>query len=479
MKKTLLVLLVLLILLTTACAAVPASPPPLEQTLDVAWTCTTEDKPWLDCEAVQLVPGAASNADFDINTYDLVQEVTGFGGAFNEKGWVALSVLAPEDRDAVINAMFDPKEGAKFNLCRVPIGASDYAVSRYTLNETEGDYEMNSFSIDRDKENLIPYVKAAMEYRPDLKVWGSVWTPPTWMKTSGNFDGGSMKDDPKIYEAYALYLARFVETYQTEGINLFAVAVQNEPGIDRHYPSCLWETEQFQTFIKDHMGPLFEQRDVNADIMLGTFEDGDFRKFPSLLNDPDVNKYVSLVGFQWGGVYAVSLTRESFPDKQIYQTETECGNFHGKEGYNPDRPPNDWAYGIYTWSKVKKYFDEGVNAYLLWNMVLNEEGKSIDAENPWPQNAAITVDKDTGEVSYTPMFYAFKHFTYYVEPGAHYVNIGESTDIIAFLNPDGSLIIELQNPNDQARTVSISVDGGALTVDLPGKSWNTLVVPKH
>jgi len=480
MKRVLLAMLILLLILTTACASVPASHPPLEQSLDVAWTCTTEDKLWLDCEAVQLIPGTAPDADFDINTYDLGQEVTGFGGAFNEKGWVALSVLTPEERDAVIKAMFDPKEGAKFNLCRVPIGASDYAMSRYTLNETEGDYDMNSFSIERDKENLLPYIQAAMAYRPDLKIWGSAWTPPTWMKTNSDFDGGYMKDDPKTYEAYALYLARFVEAYQAEGINLFAVAVQNEPGIDRHYPTCLWEPEQFQTFIKDYMGPLFEERGVNADIMLGTFEDGDFRNFPNLLSDPNVNKYVSLVGFQWGGVYAVAHTREYFPDKQIYQTETECGNFYDREGYNPNRPPNDWAYGIYTWNKVKQYFDEGVNAYLLWNMVLDEEGKSIDSENPWPQNAAITVDKNTREVTYTPMFYAFKHFSYYIKPGAQYVNnIGDGGDGIAFLNPDGNLVIELQNPNDEPRTMTINVDGGVMTVDLPEMSWNTLIVPSH
>jgi len=96
------------------------------------------------------------------------------------------------------------------------------------------------------------------------------------------------------------------------------------------------------------------------------------------------------------------------------QTETECGNFHWKPGFDPDRPQNDWAYGIYTWNKVKAYFDEGVNSYLLWNMVLDEEGKSIDSERPWPQNAAIVVDKNTKKVIYTPIFYAFKHFTFFV-----------------------------------------------------------------
>lgn len=188
---------------------------------------------------------------------------------------------------------------------------------------------MENFSIERDREYLIPYIKAALKYRPDLEIWGSAWTPPTWMKTSGTFDGGSMKDDPRIYEAYALYLARFVEEYRNEGIDIFAVAVQNEPFIERNYPTCLWTPQQFLTFIRDYMGPLFEERNVGAEIMLGTIQDDDYSAFPqTVLGDAKANSYVSLVGYQWSGLSSVAKTRNDYPDKKIMQTETECGNFY-------------------------------------------------------------------------------------------------------------------------------------------------------
>ena len=492
MKKFLIAGFAFLLIFLSACSPAapsatteivsPASsadtPAATETTVTVPWICSTQDNVWQTCDPVPLVSDDTLTADITIDTTKLKQEVTGFGGAFNEQGWAAMSVLTPEERAAVLKAMFDPVDGAKFNLGRVPIGASDYALSRYTLDESDGDYEMADFSIDRDKENLIPYIKAAMAYQPDLKVWGSAWTPPTWMKTSGDYDGGSMKDDPAVYDAYALYLERFVEAYQAQGLKLYAVAVQNEPDIERHYPTCLWKPAQIRTFVKEHLGPLFEKNNVNAGIMLGTFDDGNYAKYPKQLNDPDVNKYVSIVGFQWSGVDAVAQTRGLFPDKQIYQTETKCGNHSWEDGYNPDRPPNDWAYGIMTWSLIKDYFDQGVNAYFLWNMVLDEEGKSIDSESPWPQNAAITVDKATGTVTYTPMFYAFKHFTYYVQPGAHYVDIDRASDAVAFLNPDGSLVIELQNQDAQPKTVTVSVNGQALSIDLPRMSWNTLLIPR-
>jgi glucosylceramidase len=452
-----------------------------KQTAEVAWKVSTQSKQWQDMGALSLFKGKGEKIDTAIDLSSLKQEIDGFGGAFNEKGWKALSLLTPDKREAVIKELFDPQEGAKFNICRVPIGASDYAASRYTLDETKNDFKMKNFSIERDKEYLIPYVKAAMEYRPDLQIWGSVWTPPTWMKTNEAFDGGNMKDDTGVYGAFALYLARFVEEYQAEGINVFASAVQNEPLIEKNYPSCLWTPEQFLVFVRDYMGPTFEERNVQAKIMLGTIQDGDYSAFPdTVLSDPEANSFVSIVGFQWDGLNSVAQTRSNYPDKKIMQTETECGNWYWRPDfkYDPDRPQNDWAYGVYTWNKIKAFFDEGVNSYLLWNMVLDEEGKSIDAVSPWPQDAAIVVDKNTKEVIYTPMFYAFKHFTFFVEPGAHYVDVGSSRkDAIAFLNPDGELVIVLQNDGQNPKTLNISIGDYWLTVTLPEMSWSTLVVP--
>jgi glucosylceramidase len=450
-----------------------------EPSIEVSWKLSTQDKQWQDMEPLTVSKEEGEGAIIVIDPSSLKQEIDGFGGAFNEKGWEALLLLTPEERDEVIEELFDPAEGAKFNICRVPIGASDYAISRYTLNETEDDFEMRDFSIERDKDYLIPYINAALEYKPDLKIWGSVWTPPTWMKTNGAFDSGDMKDDPQVYEAFALYLARFVEEYKSENIDIYAVAVQNEPTIHTNYPSCLWTPEQFLVFIRDYMGPLFEERNMETEIMLGTIQDGNYYGYPeTVLNDPVANSYVSIVGFQWEGLNSVAKTRTFYPDKTIMQTETECGNFHWKSGFDPDRPQNDWAYGIYTWNKVKSYFDLGVNSYLLWNIVLDEEGKSIDSERPWPQNAAVVVDKNTKKVIYTPMFYAFKHFTYFVEPGAKYVTVYSLEDnTIAFLNPDGELIIVLQNDEQDPETLNIRIGEYSFTITLPEMSWSTLTVP--
>lgn len=116
---------------------------------------------------------------------------------------------------------------------------------------------------------------------------------------------------------------------------------------------------------------------------------------------------------------------------------------------------------------------------MLWNMMLDEEGKSIDAESPWPQNAAIVVNKNTKEVIYTPMFYAFKHFTYFVEPGAKYIKSSSiRADVISFLNPDGEVVIVIQNDTENPKNLSITTGEYRFNVTVPAMSWSTFVVPQ-
>ncbi len=448
---------------------------------DASWTVTTADRPWRDAGPVVLSRDTGEGFDIAIDKSLTAQTIDGFGGTFNEKGWVALSMLSPAERDEVLRAFFDPDTGACFNICRVPIGASDYAVDRYTLDEVPGDYDMRYFSIERDRQYLIPYIKAAMEVRPDLRIWASAWTPPTWMKSNGEFDGGEMKDDPRTYDAYALYLARFLESYRAEGIDAYAVCVQNEPTISTNYPSCLWTEQQVLIFIRNHLGPLFKARGVRGEIWLGTIQDGDYTKYPAtVLADEQASAYVTTVGFQWDGLYSVEWTRRHYPDKRIMQTETECGNFYWKAGFDPDKPQNDWNYGVYTWNKVKEYFTKGANSYMLWNMVLDQEGKSIDALRPWPQNAAVVVDSRTKTVTYTPMYYAFKHFSHFVKPGALLIKTkttGTWQDALAFKNPDGSLVLVLQNATVEQIPLKVKVGKKAAALMLPPESWSTLVLP--
>ena len=130
--------------------------------------------------AAQVTRPTSGTADLSVDETMKFQRWDGFGGCFNEMGWDALSLLSAEISRAM-KLLFDAKDGANFTYGRLPLGASDYSMSWYTLDDTAGDYAMEKFSIARDKEKLIPFIKAALQVKPDLHLWASPWVVPAWM----------------------------------------------------------------------------------------------------------------------------------------------------------------------------------------------------------------------------------------------------------------------------------------------------------
>ncbi|HVN49007.1 MAG TPA: glycoside hydrolase family 30 beta sandwich domain-containing protein [Bacteroidota bacterium] len=408
------------------------------------------------------------------------QMIEGFGGCFNEKGWEALSVLGANDRHQVMQQMFHPSTGLGFTICRVPIGTNDYSIDRYSLNETPNDFEMKHFSIERDKLRIIPYIKEAMSIQPNLRLWGSAWTPPTWMKDNKSFDSGNFLDQPEIYKAYALYLLKFIQSYRQEGLPVEVVAVQNEPGTLTNYPSCDWTPVQYLTFIRDYLGPLFEKEKVNDAIMLGTFNQPKLAAHAlTVLLDPKARRFIALCGMQWYSISFMDQLKVTAPGLTVWQTETDCGNWFWLPNYNPNMPQNDFVYAGFTWEKIRDWFKAGVTVYELWNMVLHPDGKSIDSKDPWPQNSLITIDPETHNVCYTPLFGAIGCFSKFVKPGSFMVEaegIAADADFISFVDPDGNVLVVMYNRKETAVSLKVEVCHHVFAVTLPPQSFSTLVV---
>ena len=421
--------------------------------------------------------------DITVYTNKSRQTIDGFGGCFNEKGWEALSMLSQEERSAVMNRIFNPIDGLGFSICRVPIGANDYALDRYTLNETPFDYEMKHFSIERDQIRLIPYIKEAMSIQPKLRLWASAWTPPTWMKDNRTFDSGNFLDDPKNYRAYALYLFKFIQAYRKEGLPVEAVAVQNEPGTLTNYPSCDWTPVQYLIFIRDHLGPLFQKEGMHEAVMLGTFNQQKLASHAlTVLLDPDARRFVSLAGMQWYSLSFMDQLEAAAPGLTVWQTETDCGNWFWLPNHNPDMPQNDIFYAGFTWEKICEWLKAGVTVYELWNMVLKPDGKSIDSKRPWPQNSLITVDPATCGVCYTPLYGAIGSFSKFVSPGSRMIEtegVSAEVGVVAFINTIGNVVIVLYNRKEAPVTTKVKVHRSVHVVNMPPQSFATLVVSER
>jgi glucosylceramidase len=435
---------------------------------------SAKDAFWKEGMLTEVTSGAA---DTTVNDSSVQQSWDGFGGTFNEAGWKVLSLLSAADRDRAIQLLFGV-DGAHFAYGRVPIGASDYANDRYTLDETKGDYTMEKFSIERDKQALIPFIKAALALRSDLHLWASPWTPPTWMKDNGAMDGGNMKDDAQTLTAHALYLSKFVEEYGKEGVKIEAIHPQNEPGYETRYPSCLWTPELMTKFIRDYLGPTFTTRNVTAQIFLGTMSNADAGKDGTIIStvtgDAGASKFIKGFGLQWNMINSVaSLKSRNVP---IVQSEHKCGNYPwnpaGFPMFDPDKPANDYAYGVESWGLIRDWVKAGVNVYSAWNMVLDKAGKNLDSMRPWPQNALLTIDTAAKTLTVTPAYYVFRHVSQFVDPGAKVVGTAGG-EALAFKNPDGTIVTVLYNSGAAKKSI-VSIGGKLLQFDMPANGWATV-----
>lgn len=422
----------------------------------------------------ELVEGGG-NANVTVNDGQELQRWDGFGGTFNEKGWDALKALSdPADVDRAIELLFSKTDGAAFTYGRIPIGSSDYGLDRYSLAPVANDFEMENFSIDRDRQDLIPYIKAAMAVNPNIRFWASPWSPPPWMKTNNAFDRGSMKSDAATLDAHALYLARFVEEYATEGIVVEAIHPQNEPGYEQDYPSCAWSADLLATYMANHLGPLFAERLPDVEIWLGTMSNPNSSSRVSAVMGGNARQYVKGIGLQWGmGDGNQPSDYASQYQVPIMQTEHKCGNYPWETGtYRSDRAPNDHAYALESWGFFKNWIGKGVNSYLAWNMVLDTIGRSLDDVRPWNQNALIAVDRQSGSLIPTPYYYVFRHLSQYVEPGSVRVQT-QGGDALAWKNPDGSIVAVLHNGGGSAAQTTLAIGGSTYQFTIPARGWAT------
>jgi glucosylceramidase len=423
-----------------------------------------------------LADAASATADVTVNDTSVAQTWEGFGAAFNELGWKYLSMLDDAQKSQALNLLFSAN-GANFAWGRIPMGATDYAIDRYTCDETAGDTAMANFSIMRDQMNLIPYVKAAKAIKSDLHFWSSPWTPPTWMKDGPfndtfPFDGGKMKTDATSLKALADYFVKFVQAYGQEGINIEVVSPQNEPGYSGTYPTCGWAPATYADFVGKYLGPALGTAGLSTKIMLGTFNGGtgDTDIVSTVMGDATAKSFIKVIGYQWGMDTSVASAKAY--NLPIWQTEHKCGNYPWMT-YNKDKAPNDQAYAVESWGLIRDWIKKGVTAYSAWNVVLDTIGVGIDSSRVWPQDALLAVDTTAKTLVVTPAFYVFRHFSQFVQPGAKVVGT-TGGDAIAFKNPDGSVVAVAYNSGAE-KMMTIAALGKKLQFTAPATGWVTVV----
>ncbi|KAE9396925.1 glycoside hydrolase family 30 protein [Gymnopus androsaceus JB14] len=318
-------------------------------------------------------PGSLADANIIVNDGNVHQSIVGFGGSLTDSSATVLSNLKSSNAgqyNALLNTLFDPTDGANaagFSYVRIPIGASDFSATTYSLDDTTGDDSFAQFNANRTPSQVFSVLQDIVDINPQLKIHILPWSPPAWMKNSNTMDGGSL--DANLTTAYPTYLLNAVKSYASMGFTVYAVSIQNEPeNSDTTYPSATM-TAAVEAQIGTALRTLLDNNDLSSVKIIGYEHNwNDAAGYPVSLMEsaPDAFDGVAFHCYE-GTVAEQAQFSSQFPSKEIYFTE--CSGTIG----------SDW------WSDIKWYMDNlwvgaleyGAMSGLMWNLALDGSGNPI------------------------------------------------------------------------------------------------------
>ncbi|SHN70555.1 glucosylceramidase [Fervidobacterium gondwanense DSM 13020] len=419
------------------------------------WLTTSDQRHLLDEVRIDELGDLAYREEFKIvvNPDKKYQIMDGFGASFTDaSAYLVYHKLSDEKRREVMEKLFDREKGIGISFLRQPMGATDYTTKIYSYDDLpEGvkeDRELKHFSIDHDRKYIIPLLKEALKMNPQLKIMASPWSAPGWMKTTGSMIGGSLLR--RYYDVYAQYFVKFIKAYESEGIPIYAITVQNEPlYVPKEYPGMKMDWVEQADFIGDYLGPVFEKEGIKTKILTYDHNWDNTTYAAYVLSDEKASKYVA--GSAWhfyGGKHeAMTKIKEMFPDKEIWFTEGSGGdwvpaffNAYMDQMMHVIRIPRNWSKTV-VW----------------WNIALDEKrGPTILSNSTC--RGLIEINQKTGEVKYNLDYYTLGHISKFVLPGAYRIDSYtylDKLETVAFENPDGTRVLIISNRTQTNKKVSV------------------------
>lgn len=439
-----------------------------------------------------------------INFTDARQSIVGWGGAFTDSTGINLKSLSPDLVQKLMQSYFG-QDGLQYNIGRVPIGGADFSPRAYSYDDssstTNPDYELKNWTLAReDTQYKIPYIKMAMEIVANssssssdgLKLFGSPWSPPKWMKTNKSFVRGFLIDEDKVYKAYAEYLVKFYKAYEENGIKFWGATIQNEP-ITAFWPGYYFNSLQFGDqqmikFVGQYLGPALVKQGKtkeNFKLMVGDDSLNAFDKqVLNVMADLECQKYIAGLAFHWYGSSNNSEFYNSLPkvyeaikDKIEFVLMSEaCNGWRDVDVHKVDL--GSWERGEAYVSDIIEDLARRTSGWVDWNLALDLEGGPN-----WVKNfvdSPVIVNGRKNEFYLQPMYHALGHFSRLFRPGS--IVLGTSvkapnndppTDIMAstaFDPKSGHLIVNIMNKDDDARLIQVALGGYATNSASEGNS---------
>lgn len=454
------------------------------------WSLTTSANKAYDLteSSIDAQEGASmATRTLKLNPADAYQEIDGFGSAITGAAAENLLKMSQEDRTAFLKKTFSPSEGYGFNYIRVPIGCSDFSRTEYTLCDTEG---IENFALTSEETQLlIPVIKEILAINPNVKILGSPWTAPRWMKVKdleskepwNYWTSGQL--NPDYYQDYGTYFVKWIQALKNEGINVYAVTPQNEPLNRGNSASMYMSWQEQRDFVKSALGP--KLREAGLDTKIYAFDHNynydnipDQKSYPAkIYEDADASQYIAGAAYHnYGGSKdELNNIHRIAPDKELVFTESTDGEWNdgGQDlaSENVSRrlisSMEELALGtVNNWCK-------GV---VLWNLMLDENHGPFSPADGSCKTGYGTVDlmKDNKTIRKNAYYYAMAHMSSVAQPGAQRIGTtgfsqnGLTTS--AFKNPDGTYGLVLCNKNSESVDLTVADGDYKFPLTVPANS---------
>ena len=412
-----------------------------------------------------------------INPKKTFQKYLGIGGAITDASSEVFATLNETQQNKLLESLYG-KDGIGYNIIRTSIHSSDFGLGSFTYVK-EGDADLKTFSIEKDKEKRIPFIKKAIDLiKDDLVFYASPWSPPAFMKSNKNMlQGGKLL--PEFRQAWADYYVKFIKAYEEEGIPVWGLTIQNEPMAVQRWESCIYTADEERDFLKNYLGPTLEKEGLGDKKIVVWDHNRDLisERANTIFEDPEASKYAWGIGFHWYETWTGGLPKydnlkninESFPSKNMLFTEG-C-----QEGFDTER--------LHFWPNAERYgnsmindFNSGVVGWTDWNILLDERGGPNHVQNFC--FAPIHANTKTGELIYTPTYYYIGHFSKFIKPGALRVSTTTSRTTIestSFQNENGSIVTVVMNKTDQTIGYKLIVGAAETYLEIQPRAMQTII----
>lgn len=449
--------------------------------------------------------GSGEAVNIHIIPENKFQTITGFGGSFTESSAYLLNQLSKENRELILNAYFG-SEGAKYSLTRTHINSCDFSLKNYSYAPLKDDKELKSFSIEEDRDDIIPMIKEAMAISEEgFKIIASPWTAPPWMKDNDSYVGGKLL--PEYYETWALFFSKYLDAYKNEGIDIWALTVENEPlGNGNNWESMHFSAEEMRDFVNHHMGPKLENDGHEVKILAYDQNRDELIEWAEIIYQNEASsKYFDGFAIHWyASTYdyfpeTLQQTHQMAPEKYLIQTEAcvdaEVPHWKDDQWYW-SKEATDWGWDwaseetkhlhpkyvpVYRYARdIIGCLNNHVDGWVDWNMVLDRQGGPN-----WFKNwcvAPVIVDPDQDEVYFTPLYHTLAHFSRFIRPGAvriGFENPDDSLMITAAQNPDGTIAVVVLNMNEEPKNINLKLGEKSANLQVSAQAIQTIILQKE